>query len=254
VSDSARSDFAPRYYTVEQALRARIAQLRPNDLLPSETELAREFRVSRMTARAAVMRLVAAGLVYRESGRGTFVAAPPGPRRADLLMRFSEELRRQGKVPTSRVITAGLRRARSAEIDRLRLKRNASVVAITRVRLGDGKPIALEHCVFPSALRTLLDRDLVTGSLHEGLAEAGYQPTSGQAFLSAGNASAREADLLGLSPGQALLVEQRLILDQHGDPLEATESKYVGDRYALGVTFAVQQAAAVPVPAGRGRT
>jgi GntR family transcriptional regulator len=63
VTNHAHPDFAPRYYTIEQALRARIADLQPHDALPSEAELAKEFQVSRMTARAAVMRLVADGLV-----------------------------------------------------------------------------------------------------------------------------------------------------------------------------------------------
>ena len=47
----------PRYQEIEDALRGRLLGLRPGDLLPSETQLAEEFSVSRMTARAAVLRL-----------------------------------------------------------------------------------------------------------------------------------------------------------------------------------------------------
>lgn len=236
----AHSDFAPRYYTIEQALRARIAKLQPHDALPSESELAKEFEVSRMTARAAVMRLVADGLVYRESGRGTFVATPPTRRRADSLVRFSQEMRAQGKRPSSRVITNLMRAARDTELAKLRLQQGDQVVAVTRVRLADGVPIALERSVFPITVAGLCDRDLASESLHEALRDMGHVPTIGHASLSASNANDLEAELLGLDPGVALLVEERLILDQHGDPLEFTESRYIGDRYALDVTFDVQ--------------
>jgi GntR family transcriptional regulator len=49
--------FTPRYYEIEQALRARVATLRPGDVVPSDTELCEEFGVSRQTARNAMQRL-----------------------------------------------------------------------------------------------------------------------------------------------------------------------------------------------------
>jgi GntR family transcriptional regulator len=233
-------DFTPRYFRIEQALRARIARLRPHDPLPSEAGLSREFGVSRMTARAAMTQVVNDGLAYREAGRGTFVAVPATARRADSLMRFSDEMRRQGRRPSSRLISAGLRPATAGESARLRVGGAARVVSIDRVRCADEQPIAIERALFPGDLAALLDADFEGGSLHEAVAALGRTPARGTASLAARNADRADARLLGVTAGAALLVEQRLILDQRGEPLELTESRYAGERYSLDVAFDVE--------------
>jgi GntR family transcriptional regulator len=65
-------------------------------------------------------------------------------------------------------------------------------------------------------------------------------PSRGSATITSRAASRAEARLLELRPGAPLLAEQRLIEDQHGNPLELTESRYAGERYSLEVGFAVQ--------------
>ncbi|WP_406044471.1 GntR family transcriptional regulator [Micromonospora sp. NBC_00898] len=237
---AADPDFAPRYYRIEQALRARIAASRPHDPLPSEPDLARQHGVSRMTARAAVTKLVDDGLAYRVPGRGTFVAVPASPRRADNLVRFSDEVRRQGRQPSSRVVTAQTRPATTEEAARLRLRAGSDVVYIERVRLADGEPVVVEKAAFPGSLKALLAGDLAGGSLHEAVTALGRTPTRGVATLAARQATRDDAQLLGVSVGSALLVEQRVILDDRDEPLELTESRYAGERYSLNLSFGVE--------------
>jgi GntR family transcriptional regulator len=233
--------FVPRYYEIEQALRARIADLKPDDPLPSDAMLCEEFGVSRMTARNAVQRLAQEGIVYRVPGRGTFVAEPPVHRQAGNLLSFTEEMRRRGHAPSSRLVGREVREPRPAEASRLQLKPDAEVIAIRRLRLADGEPVAYEEAVFPAALAPLLlAADLERRSLHNTLVAGGHVPTQGRARLGAEPATARDAELLAISPGAALLVEKRVIHDQDGRPLELCESRYAGDRYGLDVQFDVE--------------
>jgi GntR family transcriptional regulator len=235
------TSFVPRYYEIEQALRARVAELRPGDIVPSDTELCAEFGVSRQTARNAMQRLQQEGLVQRLPGRGTFVAERPVHRQAGSLISFSDEMRRKGRRPSSRVLRRGLVRGRADAVKSLAAE-GEDVFELVRLRLADEEPIAIEASAFPAELAdTLAVADLETGSLFDALVAAGRVPTAGRADLRAGAATEDDAPL-DVAAGAPLLIERRLIFDQAGRPLELTESRYAADRYSLEVSFDVELA------------
>ncbi len=68
----------PLYRQIYEQLHVRIVSgdLQPGSPLPGETQICAETGVSRMTARLALTQLANEGLVERQRGRGTFVAAP----------------------------------------------------------------------------------------------------------------------------------------------------------------------------------
>jgi GntR family transcriptional regulator len=154
-------------------------------------------------------------------------------------MSFHDQVRSWGQVPSSRVVEAGLRPATADERAALRLPPGEQVVAIVRVRLAGAAPLALEHACFPPQLAHLLELDLASESLHRALREHGRRPTLGSSTLTA-EAAGPHADLLAVPATEPLLVETRLVVDQHAEPLERTVSRYVGSRYALQVTFDVE--------------
>ena len=66
----------PLYHQVEQVIRYRIAtrQYASGLQIPSEHELGRELKVSRVTIREALRELVRENLLVKVQGKGTFVA------------------------------------------------------------------------------------------------------------------------------------------------------------------------------------
>jgi GntR family transcriptional regulator len=111
-------------------------------------------------------------------------------------------------------------------------------VLLRRLRLADAVPIAIETAVLTRRIAdVVMLADLETGSLHEALAGAGLQLRRGNATITAEAASPEDARLLAVRAGEPLLVERRVIADAQAHPVEATESRYPGNRYALDVRF-----------------
>jgi GntR family transcriptional regulator len=234
------SVYQPQYRQIEQVLRQRIATLRPGERLPSDTDLCLEFGVSRMTARNAMHRLAEDGLIRREPGRGSFVANPPAHRRTNRLMTFTQEMRRAGRVPSSRVLIRVIRPSSPTEATSLAIPVRQPVVHLRRLRLADDQPIALESAVLIAACAdAVMTADLSTGSLHETLGRAGVVLSRGTGTIAAAAATAEEARLLGIRTGDPLLVERRVIFDTLGRAIEVTVSAYPANRYALQVQFEV---------------
>ena len=199
--------YAPRYREIELALRARIARLRAGQRLPSDSQLCAEFGVSRMTARHAMSQLAEEGLVRRDPGRGTFVAEPPTHRRANFLMTFSHEMRRQGRSPSSRIVACVVRPPTDPERKDLRVSRGGEVIDLRRVRLADDEPVAVERAVLASrCIAAVLAADLVRGSLHEALISEGFfrltgrTPILGRTFLAEEMGSAFQLAISGPAP------------------------------------------------------
>ena len=227
--------FIPRYVEIEQALRERIVGLRPGTSLPSDAQLCDEFNVSRMTARQAVQSLVQEGLVQRIPGRGTFVARPPVRRQMGSLLSFSEEMRRRGLTPSSKLLSLEQASPSVTEMSQLGVTARHRVLMIRRLRLANGTPMSIERSALPPSLRSIADADLESGSLHAEMSARGRVPTLARGTLTCRPATGEEAELLQIPAHAPLLVEQRLILDQDGQPIELTETLYAGERYVFDI-------------------
>jgi GntR family transcriptional regulator len=241
--------FTPRYLAIEQAVRTRIAKLRAHDPLPSDADLCDEFGVSRMTARAAVQRLVQDGLVYREPGRGTFVAPRVVDRQLSNLRGFSAEMHTRGLTPSSRVLYARFQPGSIDQTTALGLADGSQIVAIERVRYADEIPMAYERTTLSARCAGVLNADLATGSLHSALLAQGVMPNTGESTVTAELATAEDAEHLHVKRRSPLLVERRLIRDAAMVPIEWTESRYVPERYSITVQFTVELPQPPPPPA-----
>ena len=208
-------------------------RLAPGDRMPTEHDLAAWLGVSRMTLRHALATLARRGLVERAVGRngGTFVAEGKLEQDRTRLSGFSEQLRRHGMVAGARVLSAVQRPAGPAAAAALEAAEGDPVYEIRRVRLGNGRPIAVEHSMFPASSFPGLLGCRLDGSLYE-LLEEKYQlrPYRARESLEPVTAGVREAETLEVREGAPLMLVERIAYAANGRPVEFARDLFRGDR------------------------
>ncbi len=232
----------PLYVQLYETLRADIyaQRFKPHEQLPSEREFCARFRVSRMTVRQALISLTRDGLIYSRVGKGTFVGEPKIDQQLKTLTGVSQELSSRGSTPSSRVLEAKLQTASPDLAKAIRVSAGTEIVVLTRVRLADGVPLAVETVHLPHSLcPNLLSHDFSTESLYDVLErEYGYRLTRAEQTIEAALANSREIATLQLVPPAPVLVMERLTFTDQDILIEHVQSTYRGDRYKFRSSLA----------------
>jgi GntR family transcriptional regulator len=103
------------------------------------------------------------------------------------------------------------------------------VARITRLRLADNIPLAIERAALST--RYLPDPERIRHSLYETLAEQGNRPVRAIQRICAINLGADDAARLDVSEGSAGLSIERISYSAQGAVIEFTCSIYRGDAY-----------------------
>lgn len=201
--------------------------------MPAEHVLARRFGVSRMTVRQANSLMEREGLIKRQRGRGTFASQNCIVKQEQEMRSFSEEIRRRGGVPSSRLISFRNIGATPACAEYFRIKPGDPLYVIERVRLADNVPIAFESLRISSRLCPTLERfNLVDFSLYQILEENyGIQATRSEEEISAIQPKKLHRKMLEMPLRTAILLVKRKTYTNEGKPLELATTAYRGDLY-----------------------
>jgi GntR family transcriptional regulator, N-acetylglucosamine utilization regulator len=229
----ARAERGPLFEAVGATLKREIASGRfaGADVLPGERELCEILRVSRTTLRRAIAGLVEEGVLFHRHGAGTFVRrkAPHVEQPLSRLTSFTEDMRSRGFAASSREIERGVFLPTPEEAMMLGVSPRDSVFRLTRLRLADGVPMAMERAVVPT--RFLADPARVADSLYAALDAEGWLPVRALQRLRAVVLDASEAALLEVPQGSAALDIHRIAYLADGRCVEYTRSYYRSDTY-----------------------
>ncbi len=224
----------PIYRRLTAIIEAEIeaGRLRRGDPLPAERVMAESLGISRVTVRKALDQLRGDGLILRRHGARSEVN-PRVEKALSGLSSFSEDMRQRGLEPSSRWLRRRLVRPDPAEMLALGVAAGTPVWRLERVRLADGRPIALEVASVPQ--RFLPSIDAVGTSLYEALAAQGYQPVRALQRMRAAPVSEADRLLLGCEKGEPALEIERRCFIPSGEVVEVSRSRYRGSVYEFVV-------------------
>jgi GntR family transcriptional regulator len=197
---------------------------KPGSMIPSETRLAERYGVGISTIRAAIGELVAARVLVRKQGKGTFVS-PHTDQRS--IYQFFHVVKNDGlkELPISELVWLKKGKPEDRAADLLRLPRATNeVFKIRNILRVSGRPIVVSDITIPASLF----RGLTESIIKEGgkTLYALYQSKYGINIIStteelrAVKAEAGIAKLLGLSAGTPVLEVSRVAYTFGKTPVE----------------------------------
>jgi len=231
-TDVTDRETAPPYYRLKEALLSRIAELAPGSALPTERALSDQYGVSRTTVRRALHDLLVEGRISRHQGRGTFVAEP----KVDQLLGltgYTEDMARRGMVPTSKILSIATVTDDTDAAVALHLPLNEPILRISRLRLADGNPMAIEAAHLSHARFGKLAGMITEGTSLYGLLETEFDICLHHAdeTIETSAASPEDAELLLSEVGGPILMLSRSSYDADDNVIEFVRSRYRGDRF-----------------------
>jgi len=228
----------PLYRQVEQRILRCLAEgeWKSGEQIPTEGQLAERFGVAVFTIRAGIAELVAANILARKQGKGTFVA-----RHSRLRQRhqFSHIHDRDGRqvLPDRRLVSFGRSAATRLERDELALPATgrAVVCRLAMLTVLGGEIVSTLDIVLPGALFQRLTAAVIRAAT-ENL-YAAYQDTCGvnviriEEHVHAALASGREARALRVRAGAPVLRVERIASTYDGVPVEVRTRVLDAARY-----------------------
>jgi len=130
--------------------------------LPSETALAKQYKVSRVTVREALSSLERRGIIVRKQGLGTFVNPniPDVSRiqsHLDTQIELSKLIELCGCIPQSRLITHYYGPTDEQIADRLKIDADAATFTVHKIFYADGDPTVYTINIIPLKLESYAD-------------------------------------------------------------------------------------------------
>lgn len=208
-------------------------KMEENEKMPSEREICEIYDISRTTVRQAISELVKEGYVYQKHGKGTFVSSQKLNQNLEGFYSFTEEMKKLGKVPSSKVLKFEILISSNDINNKMKLKQGDLVYKFTRLRLADGEPMMIETTYAPyNIFPGITKENLNTTALYDIFIDSFNQRVeyAEEMFLPV-LSNETEAKYINVEVGSPSLKITRYAFNKLNKVIEYTVSLARGDRF-----------------------
>lgn len=231
----------PIYYQLKEIILEMIdnEDVKPGDLIPTERELCEFHDISRMTVRMAIMELVNEGILYREQGKGTYVAHQKPKRELTKLTSFSEEMVKLGHKVETEVLSFDKLESTKKLAKNFNIREGEELIEIIRLRIIDDEPYAIETVwLRASQYPDLSEEKLKNRSLYDVLAnDYGREPDHAKQTIEPVHLNDYEKSLFKITGDSLGLLFHQTTYTKNDDILEFTRSVYRIDKHKFEINL-----------------
>ena len=240
VSETMAGEAGTAWRRIADALATSIEQgdYRPGDTLPASVALAEQYGVHRHTVRQAFRHLAECGLVTVSRGRGTQVTAPRFPYRLGRRVSMRTNFGSAGIAVSSSVLSAMVVAGEPQHCAALGLPEGTPLWAIETLSRAGGTPVGtgihyLSVARFPRFDEILTEAGSSITAAFKACGIVDYVRRSTR--LAARLAGEREAALLKIEPGAAVLTSDAIDALPDLTPIHIVNSVFAGERMEMVV-------------------
>lgn len=221
-----------KYKAVASELRTRILNDEFDSSLPMpiERDLCAQYKVSKDTMKKALAILVNDGLIYRQSGKGTFVYSNSGSRSKHIdnsLEGFSGQREYGDNVVDTKVILFEVINPAKEVAKALHILQTQFVYHYKRIRILNGNNEVIEESYVPIDVISGLNETVVTKSFFEHVEKTlKLKIKSAHKTINVEKATIDIADILNIEIGDPVPVTYEVIFLSTGKPFVYSIIKY----------------------------
>jgi GntR family transcriptional regulator len=206
---------------------------KPNQKIPSIREISNDANISPMTVAQTIKMLQSEGWLYSIPGKGTFVERERKiEQKWERIVGFSEEIRSQGLIPKSKVLSFKVEKIEDIEVARcLEMGLNTKVVRLERIRYANDLPIAYANVYMDyEKIPGILEIDFDENSLYDILqSQFNISLIQANQTIEIVHANQKISQYLEIEPNSACFKTKRTTMTIEQLPIEYVESIYRGD-------------------------